>query len=393
MAAADTWVLQNSNTGADLSAVALLSTSSYVAVGDKSANSFVIRYTTDGGDTWQVPSTPGAPAGNNLNAIGYSGNTLVAVGRAGTITRSTDAGANWTFPASPTTKQLNVVAFLSSSIVVAAGVKDGNDYTVIRSTDGGATWGAAVTPANDGAVVNAIAFNGTTAIAVADKDGVTFTVLRSTDSGATWSDPASLPGGGQNLYAVAFVAPNTVVAVGANGTILASTDGGVNWAAKTSPTAQDLYAVAASGAVVVAVGQRSGADFTVAYSSDSGANWVAAQTPSGAGENLRAVAASSNQIAAVGDNGAILLNEGGGNWVAQNTGTLNNLFAVAIVNPVIAIGQNGAILRSYPSAASAGSGGAAPPGGGDVAVPFGGEWLVALVLAGFGVYYLRGNRR
>ena len=59
--AADTWELLNSTTGADLSAVAILSVNDMVVVGDKSGVAFVIRYTTTGGTTWQTPSTPGAP--------------------------------------------------------------------------------------------------------------------------------------------------------------------------------------------------------------------------------------------------------------------------------------------------------------------------------------------
>ena len=264
---------------------------------------------------------------------------------------------------------------------------------MIRSIDGGATWAAATTPANDGVNLNAIAFNGTTVIAVADKDGANFTILRSTDSGANWSDPASLPGGGENLSAVTFVSPTTLVAVGDNGTILTSTDAGANWAAEVSPTTQNLNAVIASGTMVVAIGQRNGAEFTVVRSTDSGDNWSAATTPAGAGEHLRAIDASSTRMAAVGDNGAIILSENSGaNWSAQSTGTLNNLFGVAIINPVIAVGQNGVILRSSSGQAASGAGGTVG-GGASVAVPFEGEWLLLVAIAGCGLYYLRPNRR
>lgn len=389
---ADTWELQASGTGADLSGVAILSVNDMVAVGDKSGTAFVIRYTTDGGTNWNTPSTPGAPAGNNLNAIDFTGTTLVAVGKGGTITRSADGGANWTFPVSQTTKELQAVAFVTANIVVAAGLKNTNDYTVVRSTDGGATWAVATTPANQGVNLSAIAFNGTTAIAVGQKSGVNFKIIRSTDSGANWSAPASLPGGGQNLNAVTFISPTTLVAVGDNGTILTSTDAGDNWAAEVSPTAQNLNAVIASGTIVVAIGQLNGAEFTVVRSIDSGDNWSAAPTPAGVGENLRAIDASGARVAAVGDNGAILLSEdSGASWSAQNTGTLNNLFGVAIINPVIAVGQNGVILRSSASQTASGASGAG--GGARVAVPFEGEGLLLVAIAGFGLYYLRPNCR
>lgn len=384
---ADTWSIQASGTTKDLSAVAILSADNLITVGDKSGTEFVIRYSTDGGFTWNTPSAPGAPAGNNLNAVDFNGNTVIAVGKGGTIAYSTDKGLNFTFPASPTAKELRAVAFITSTVVVATGQKDGANYTMARSTDGGTSWGTPTVPAG-GKDLNALAFNGTTVVAVGDKSGANFTIIRSTDSGANWSDPASLPGGGENLNAVAFVNPATVVAVGKNGTILTSTDAGNNWAAEVSPTAQDLNALIASGTIVLAIGRPNGANFTLIHSTDNGDNWSVASTPAGIGNNLNAIDAGSSLMVAVGDNGAILTStDSGANWISETSGTISDLFGVAIINPVIVVGQNGVILRSTSQALAGGSG---PRGiGGDLAVPFEGEWLALALILACGLYRLR----
>jgi photosystem II stability/assembly factor-like uncharacterized protein len=57
--------------------------------------------------------------------------------------------------------------------------------------------------------------------------GMNGTIVRSTDGGDTWPRPAS--GTSQSLYRVSFADANTGGAVGNGGTILRTLDGGETW--------------------------------------------------------------------------------------------------------------------------------------------------------------------
>jgi photosystem II stability/assembly factor-like uncharacterized protein len=67
-------------------------------------------------------------------------------------------------------------------------------------------------------------------------------IVASSDGGATWT--ARTSGTAQDLHAVAFADATHGWAVGAGGTILATTDGGATWAPQTSGTGSDLTGVA-----------------------------------------------------------------------------------------------------------------------------------------------------
>jgi len=101
-------------------------------------------------------------------------------------------------------------------------------------------------------------------------------------------------------------------------------------------------------------------------------------------------------MAAVGDGGTILEStDGGVNWDAQTSGVGTNLVGVDIINPMIVVGDGGVVLLKNSQAGSGGGGGGGFSGdtyGSDaypIDVPFGGEWLFALFVAGYGLYRLR----
>jgi photosystem II stability/assembly factor-like uncharacterized protein len=128
------------------------------------------------------------------------------------------------------------------------GIIVGTWETILTTSDGGGTWtavsgsppGSPVTPG--GYSLNAVAYtasSSSTAYAV----GTNGTILESTDSGSTWS--AQTSGTTELLEGVAF-AGRMGFAVGAGGTILATTDGST-WSAQTSGTTENLTSVALGG--------------------------------------------------------------------------------------------------------------------------------------------------
>ena len=375
----------------DMNDVAFVTATTIVGVGK---NGTILR-STDGGVTWSLPTSP---TGNHLGAIHFSGSTVVAVGdRAGgasTIIYSTDSGANWnsgTVAADPG-QHLNDVTVINATTVVAVGQRQKDvASTILQSADSGANWTVRTVAADPIQNLNGVGFNGSTVIAVGRKEGGNSTVFRSTDSGASWArvTAGTLPN--QHLNDVTFISAAIVAAVGNNGAIARSTNGGANWTTPASPTGNDLTAIHFSGSTVIAVGDRAGGASTIAYSTDSGASWnsgtVAADpnrdlfdvtvlsattalavgqatggastllrtTNSGANwsvqtvaddprEDLHAVHFSGSTIIAVGDEGTVAQStDSGANWaIVPSPGTTNDLHAVHFSgSTLVAVGQRG----------------------------------------------------
>ncbi len=173
--------------------------------------------------------------------------------------------------------------------------------------------------------------------------GASGTILATTDGGATWK--AQTSGTNRSLYAVTFTGATSGWAVGAFGTILATTDGGATWTAQTSGVTTDLYCVTSVSATDAWAVGASGA---ILATTDGGATWAA--KPSGTTSNLRAVTFTSATAGwAVGASGTILATtDGGATWAPQTSGTTSNLRAVAFTSATSgwAVGASGTILAT-----------------------------------------------
>jgi hypothetical protein len=176
----------------------------------------------------------------------------VAVGEAGTIAYSTNAGVTWTVATSPTTSSLRGVAY---SPAVATWIAVGAGGTLISSSDG-VNWTAVSSPTAH------------------DLNGVA--VLATTN-------------------AATLVTTYTIVAVGAGGAVLASGDG-VTWASQTIAPASDLLAVT-GWSQFIAVGASGSA-----FSSPDGITWT--PVTSGTASTLYGVLGEYGQYDAVGQAGA-----------------------------------------------------------------------------------------
>jgi photosystem II stability/assembly factor-like uncharacterized protein len=234
------------------------------------------------------------PTGNTLLGVFFTDrNTGTAVGKNGTILRTTDGGARWVEQTSGTTSDLYSVFFTDRNTGTAVG-KNG---TILRTTDGGARW-VEQTSGTENDLLGVYFTDAKTGTAVG-KNG---TILRTTDGGARWTEQTS---GTENvLWGVFITDAKTGTAVGKNGTILRTTDGGVHWTEQTSGTTNDLTAVS----------------FT-----------------------------DANNGTAVGYFGTIRRTTNGGvSWTAQSSGTTNNLWGVSFTdaNNGTAVGEYGTILRT-----------------------------------------------
>ena len=136
--------------------------------------------------------------------------------------------------------------------------------------------------------------------------------------------------------------------MGGAGTILRTTNSGINWISQTSGTTDwlpDVFFTDVNNGT--AVGGYYGVS-TILRTTNGGTNWISQY--SGTNERLYGVSFTDvNTGTAVGINGTILRTTNGGtNWILQTSGTINHLKGVSFTdaNNGTAVGQNGTILRT-----------------------------------------------
>lgn len=145
-----------------------------------------------------------------------------AVGESGTILKSTDDGAIWTFQNSSTIDPLRSVCFINADTGWVAGGCDGcSDGVILKTTDGGESWSVK----DEGRDVACIQF--TSALrGWAVGDGL---VMQSTDGGESWTQQ-TIEGVDSWFESVCFVS-DSIGWIGGYlpGTVLSTTDAGSHW--------------------------------------------------------------------------------------------------------------------------------------------------------------------
>jgi photosystem II stability/assembly factor-like uncharacterized protein len=176
--------------------------------------------------------------------------------------------------------------------------------------------------------------------------GSNYVIRRSTDRGQTWLegfDP-------QYIFDVVFIdtsASAAAVAVGAQGRILRSANGGQSWSARTSPTTRRLHDVDfPTPTVGYAVGELG----TVLKTTDAGLTWFSGGVVSPF--TLNGVSfADANTGTVVGVNGIIFsTTTGGATWIAQNSGTVRTFNGIDHLpddpQQMVVVGDSGMMLRT-----------------------------------------------
>jgi hypothetical protein len=155
----------------------------------------------------------------------------------------------------------------------------------------------------------------------------------------------------KNLNGNSFVSPTNGWAVGADASIIVTSDGGTTWTEQNPPGgfSEDLNSVYFHDANN---GWAVGDNGSILFTGDGGSNWTTQAAPVGFTETLNSVYFQSvNNGWAVGDNGSILATgDGGANWTAQNppVGFLENLNSVYFhdANNGWAVGESASILAT-----------------------------------------------
>ena len=221
-----------------------------------------ILQSDDAGQTWSL--VPDVPTDFALNGVAVRGNQAVAVGQMGVILYR-DATGHWQEAASGTEERLMQVAAGADGQVVAVGAFG----SLLVSDDAGKSWASA---APDWTTMTDQGFEPHLyAVDVADSGAVTVAgefglILRSADGHSNWT---VLREGEASIFGMHLRADGLGYAVGQSGTVLKTSDGGATWAAAAEPGKVVWLNVRADarGRVFIA-GIRE-----MATSDDGGSNW------------------------------------------------------------------------------------------------------------------------
>jgi hypothetical protein len=307
----DNWTSKTSGTSAPLNGIAY-GTNTFAAVGNSSPPGDPVIFTsTDGGTTWVARDTTPLNT-SHLYGINYVNGNFVGVGHSGKVVYSSN-GTTWNYVSSATDcNQIFSDLTYGSGLYYAIG---------LGGADGGFCYSSNLT---------------------------------------TWDNldlffrPTA-----EQLFGIIF-ANSTFIVVGANGTIVTSSNG-INWTSQISGTTEILTDIAYGNGLYVAVGYND----TVVTSPDY-VTWTVQVLGTGTGENLEAISFGHNTFLAVGSNGTIVSSPDGVNWTDKSPGFpyTDNLYdAVYDTDTFIVVGANGTILQSDVADTTPPTTTAAPAGG------------------------------
>jgi hypothetical protein len=262
---------------------------------------------------------------NQLLAVTFANNTFIAVGKQGTILRSTN-GADWTRYTGSIGEDLYGVTYGKGKFAAIGYLADAFD-----STDRGVTWSyghwTRVTFYPFGGIAYA---NGLFVIA-----GLSGIVMTSPDA-VSWSQQTS--GVGVDLNGLA-VGCGQFAAAGNNGTIITSPNA-TNWTTRASGTTLPFVSLGGGPPRLIA-----GSGFGTISSSRNGTNW-AVSTPAGS-STVRGAGYASGVYLIVGGSGKILTSPDGTNWVSRTSGVTTTLRAVTFgLRTFVVVGDGGVIRQS-----------------------------------------------
>lgn len=262
----------------------------------------VVSRTTDGGSSWTANNVY---SGYNYLAVYFtSDNTGYVTGTNGKIIKTTN-GTIWGTLISSAASDLRAITFINANTGFIAG-----DNVMLKTTNAGTNWDYTLVDHMGANYYYSIDFvNANTGYACGYTDGVGL-LLKSTDAGSSWGWQ-TIPSGITELRGVKFKDVNTGVAVGNNGKIIRTVNGGTTWSLANCSNTDMFYSVSCGA----------NAPFYVTY------NWYAVGT--------------GGKIYKSTDNGA--------NFYALTSGVTASLYEVECLSKdtVYICGSGGTILRSY----------------------------------------------
>lgn len=268
----------------------------YISGGGGGMGTGLILKTTNGGVSWASVNSGAIYPMFGIFFVNEL--TGFAAGSFGRIMKTTDAGANWTTQI-VTSSNLGPVFFINANV----GYISGNDSTILKTTNGGTNWykiqhagrsynglmyfinentgfsctnldglkkttngGSSWFISNNNYIWSSVRFiNSTTGFICGDNGKV----YKTTNTGSSWFNTtyAYVEQGLSDIY---FADSLKGVAVGSEGFIRKSSDGGLNWSSVNNNVRDSLYSICFIGST----GYTAGGSGTVMKSTNAGLTWV-----------------------------------------------------------------------------------------------------------------------
>lgn len=323
-----TWTTRPTTSGKFLYSVAFGSGMFY-AVG--AANT--VMTSTDGGVTWFVGSGPISIP--EWSGVAYGDGNFVIVGDRGHIFTTDSSKVQILRSSGSRTDGFEAVAYGDDTFVTVA--TSGRTY---RSTDGGKTWSVLpgqFDPYKTGyCLASDLIYADGKFVVTCSNGGIAF----STDAGLNWigTDEQTMVG---NPTAVTHGA-SLFVAASLQGYVLTSPDA-INWTPQNSGTTKTLWGLAYGNGVYVAVGEAG----TLLVSTNAGVDWVDRSSAVTGGMDLFSAAYGKGRFVVVGQDGTAFTSTDGLSWQQLDTGELTTLRRVIYASGrFVAIGSTGMVLSS-----------------------------------------------
>jgi photosystem II stability/assembly factor-like uncharacterized protein len=248
----------------------------------------------DAGAAWALP---GVPEDAFLLSLARSGKIVLAVGDDGAILRSADDGAHWSVVAAPTRAALTRVIMQPGGADYAVGF----DATILRSDDDGLRWTRQFSDDRaDNPLFGVVSLPGGAALAV----GGFGHAYASAANGAPWrKQPILAADDDFHLNDVLRVESGRLLLVGEAALLMVSENAGVSWQHINVPVQGSLFgAVAASPQSWLAFGLRG----HLLATGDAGAHWRIIESGTTA-ELLGGTRLQDGRVVIVGNRGTAVL--------------------------------------------------------------------------------------
>ena len=285
-----------------------------------------------------------SPTSNNLRSVHFiNENTGWIGGSGGTILKIVDGGESWLAQSISSPYTVYDIKFVSNNVgflctgdgKIFKTVDAGNNWVVKFSGSGYGFFGMHFRDSNNGWVVGGPSFGSPK-------------IRKTSDGGETW---ISLSTTGLNqLRTVHFFSGSRGIVSGADGKIMKTTNGGTNWyRVYTSPTGTIFKFFYVNSNVAYASSTIS----TVLKTTSGDTLWTPSIIPGLSSytsvNSLHFISATEGWVVCEGGYIAYT-NNGGSNWVLQNSGTSNDLDDVCFVNNTLgfAVGNGGVFLSTVP---------------------------------------------
>jgi len=259
----------------------------------------------------EIPDTgwDGVPIETDFDlndVVTINGTSALAIGESGKIFYTENSGNNWSEEDSGTIQDLNSIEFVDVPIAVG-------DSGVVLVKDGDNWFDNSIVGASnlyDVSVVNYQSLNDSL-VFVSGMDGEVWKWYNN-----SWIDLSSVTGVNSDIYGIDFVNETHGIAVGVNGVIIGTDDGGASWEPRDVPEAVQgfsFYDVAFINPIRAFVVGENGTLLRSSGTGDSaiGYNWLVWDT--GSSSTINSIGYSSiNKVWIVGNDNFIALTKDGG---------------------------------------------------------------------------------